>query len=777
MKRPLVAITVMFASGIAAAHEIHSLNFLLILSGIMLFVAVAGCAFFGCRECIFIAAVVFFAAGCTEYAIASRSLEKKATSFSGEYVSAQGFVDSVPEEGEYRTRFVFRITEVTCCDTGRESETSMKVRVILSGRGGISPGYGEGILVKGYFAKPSGSRNPGGFDERTYLAQKGVCGVLFARGDSVVKTGKSGGSEAVKLGNALRKAMTGIINRSLPTQQAALLNGMLIGYRDDLGEDVEKAFADSGLLHIMAVSGANVAFIVLPLLFLFNRTGINRLLSRAIIIVLLKIFILITGFEPSVVRAVIMADVMLLAKIFRRETDVYTSIAFAALVMLLFNPFILFSVGFRLSFAATVSLCLFYANVKKLMKGLKIPDIIKDTIAGTVSAQLGVIPLSAFYFNSVSIISILSNVIVIPLTGIITILGLVMTAVGGISIFFSQAVGHINYAMLSIVLFTAGFTSKLPFAVKTLATPSTAAIAAYYILLILFLWYVPRKSIQIKKALPVAVVVLLVFSLPALAEKILEGKLEVVFIDVGNGDSVYIETPKGYKFLIDGGERGEVVPCLLELGALELDAIIATHEHSDHIGGLEKVMEALVVKRLILPGDTCQPSFEKLVRLAEEKGICVTAVNTGDRIMTGKRMVMEVLHPSRNTRFLGNDGSLVLRLLYGNTAILFTGDVETGAERAMLDRSMDLSAHVLKVAHHGSGTSSSQEFLDTVRPRAAVISAGNHPAHPSDEVVQRLNSMGIAQFCTEEDGAVILKTDGRRVWIKKWLDGLKSRGL
>jgi competence protein ComEC len=212
---------------------------------------------------------------------------------------------------------------------------------------------------------------------------------------------------------------------------------MLIGYTDDLNDTVKSKFSDSGLIHIMSVSGANVAFIVFPLMFIFKRAKINKKISTSIIMATLIIFLFITGFQPSVVRAIIMAIVILLGNLILKESDVLTTISIAAIIMLIANPYTLFDIGFQLSFAATISIVVFYSTIKKFISTKFIPNTIVDVIATTIAAQIGVIPIIAYYFNKISVLSLLSNIFVVPITGFVTIAGIVMVILGSLNIFLA----------------------------------------------------------------------------------------------------------------------------------------------------------------------------------------------------------------------------------------------------------------------------------------------------------------------------------------------------
>ena len=206
--------------------------------------------------------------------------------------------------------------------------------------------YGSGITCGGRLTKPGGAKNPGGFDYDLYLAQKGAGASVFAYPDDISAEERAGGNFFVRLGLFIRKRIVDVIEKSLPRQQAGLLNGMLIGYREGLTDEMQEAFSDAGLLHVMAVSGANVAFLAEPLSFLLKLLRIRKRAANLIIIAFLNLFACVAGFEPSVLRAVSMACVLLLAAVIYREPDIYTTIAVSCIIMLVISPYMLFNIGF-----------------------------------------------------------------------------------------------------------------------------------------------------------------------------------------------------------------------------------------------------------------------------------------------------------------------------------------------------------------------------------------------------------------------------------------------
>ncbi len=774
MKRPLALFCLSLITGIIAAKAFNSYIFILLTSATVGLVSFILLDATGKKRLLSAGIVLFYFIGAFHYLYSYNSNVQKYEEYKGEKVVIKGYIDSAPAIKGARISYIIRTEEIFIKEN-KEKLKSINGKVRLSKLKGDKENlleYGREVTVSGKLNLPKGSTNPGGFDFRGFLSQSGVSATIFAQ-DRNINLGKDiRGNAFVKAGLFLRERIVRVIDKSLPSQQAGLLNGMLIGYREGLSEEVQKVFSDSGLTHIMAVSGANVAFIVFPLVFVFKKLRLKRKVANIIIINILLLFTFVTGFEPSVLRAVIMAIVILIGQVIEREAEVFTSLAFAAMLMLLYNPSTLFNIGFQLSFVATISLVLFYSNIKEKLNFKYAPEFITDVLAGTLAAQLGVIPITVFYFNKLSVVSVLSNLIVAPMVEFITILGSIMAVLGQIHIVFSKLIGLVNSVLLSFVLLISDVTAGFPFAVFSVTTPSLILVVIYYIVVIFLFWYKPKYKVKLKfKHYSIAVALLIIYI--ATVNLIPKG-LEVVFLDVGQGDSAFIRTSSGKTVLIDaGGENmGEsvVIPFLLDYGVERLDLVIGTHGHDDHILGLLPVLKDIKVFNLVIPDIEHKDEYANLLQLAEKKGVKIESCGKGDEIRLDDKTYLTVMHPDKEN-FINksplNNNSLVLKLQYKKVAILFAGDIEKEAESLLLEGKADINTDFLKIAHHGSSTSSTLDFIESARPYAGVISVGNNNfGHPSKDIIDLFSSENIEIFRTDQDGAIILKTYGKNINIK-----------
>jgi len=736
--------------------------------------------------------LLFFCAGGLLLIKSENKYLLKLDEYYGKQISLEGYIDSEVETLPDRLRFVFRADSLGL-SSERTGNIDAKLIVNIYGLEGSASavyrkiGYRTRLSLGAVLDRPKGAVNPGGFNYQRYLATVGVSGTInILNGRDVEVIGSEPGGMLYRLGFKIKNQVLGIVEKSLDKNQAGLLAGMIIGYKDGLDENASEAFRQAGLTHIMVASGMNVAFIILPLMYLFKKIHLGNKAAGLIVIPVLLLFVFVAGFSASVVRAVIMGIIILAGKILMRETDIYTSISAAALILLFINPYIIYDIGFQLSFSATLALVLFYPGIKKAVTLRNMPGILADTLAATLAAQIGTVPVTLYYFNSLSIISIITNLLVVPLVQVITITGFVMVFAGLVNIQLAVLIGNINNTFLSFVLFVAETSAKLPFASLMLPTPPGWLLVTYYAAVLYI--FKGRERLRGKKAFRQAVKASAALSLLLLlAGTVLPKPLTITFLDVGQGDGAFIRTARGTKVLVDGGGReagsksafdiGEavMVPYILDQGTRSIDLVIASHGHLDHTEGLEAVLRNIKVGRVVLP-DTDGNGFEAIKDICMRKGIRLELCKKGDSIRLDRDTRMEVLNPlafsedSLSQQSL-NNSSLMLKLIYKNIKVLFTGDSEMPVEERLLNAGTEVAADLLKVGHHGSVTSSSQAFIDRVRPRYAVVSVGEHNkfGHPSQFVLDRFEERDIKLYRTDECGAVIAKSYGADIKISTML--------
>lgn len=641
--------------------------------------------------------------------------------------------------------------------------------------------YGDVLKIKGRLEKPIGQKNFGEFDYELYLAREKVFTYLnIWQEKDIQKIGENDSNFLVSFSLSARDKIKEITKQTLPQPYSYLLIGMLLGEKNFIPPHLKEVFTEAGIMHILAVSGLHVGIIAMALLALLSMLNLPKKLKLLTLILILIMYASITGFRPSVLRATIMFLLLIGGKLINRSRNLNISLFFAGFLILLLNPLILYDAGFLLSFIVTF----FIINLSPIFQELfsKIVAWIKNPLAVSTAAWIGIFPLSAYFFTKVSIISIVSNILIIPLTVVAVILGFVTFFIGMASISLAGLFANLNYLVLSLITLIAKSFSSLPFAFVYVAQPSILVIILYYLMVffIIELFYIKILSQKIKKkaALIVLSITLLIISVQIFYPA---DNLKVNFINVGEGDCILIEAPNKINILIDGGGTPQsdfdvgskiVVPYLRRKGINEIDLLILTHPHLDHLEGLLPVLKEFKVGMVLDSGLLCDISaYKEFISLIQKKSIPYHKAKAGDNFVFSNNLEIFLLNPLYDSDFYDesdfNNASIVVKLFYKNADFLFTGDIEVTAEKKLLVWQNILQSDILKVGHHGSITSTNLEFLDKVDPRIAIITVGkNHFGHPSQKIIERLEDGNIQIYRTDEDGTIIVRTNGQEYWIR-----------
>ena len=497
-----------------------------------------------------------------------------------------------PDIKENRTVYTVRINKISVSD----AEYFLNSKVLLNiynTKSSVIFSYGDILEVKGILHKPAGALNEGGFDYSRYLKTKDIYVSAYASPNRVKRLEGGGSIGFIQdLVFNVRQFVLTNNEKYLPKEEAALLNGIILGERSSFSEKMNTDFSRSGISHITAVSGMHVAVFLAGISFLLGLVKISKTIKKIISIFAVIIFILITGAFPSVIRAGIMAIIFLLSYAINRDIDALTSLFIAGFIILIYNPVILFHAGFQLSFCATWSLIIFYPLIHKKLKWL--PSYFRAIVAASLSAQLGTLPIAALHFNGISLVSIFSNIIVIPLLFPTLILGVILCIMGAISTFTGLITAGLVYIPLKIILLSSRFFSSFSFAVLRVPSPDFFIFAIY--LLFLFLLYnLLRKKRKIR-TVKISSVLLSILIVSVICFRLWQNSfLEISFINVGQGDAALIRVPGSISILLDAGgsEIGSsfdvgnniVMPFLINRGIMNIDIAMVSHYHYDHAGG------------------------------------------------------------------------------------------------------------------------------------------------------------------------------------------------
>jgi competence protein ComEC len=606
------------------------------------------------------------------------------------------------------------------------------------------------LAVELRLREAAGFRNPGVFNYTAYLAREGIHVVASGRADRVVPLDEAVPSWPVRT----RRRALAIMRDWLPATSAALLGGLLLGDRTALPRDLDDAFRRAGVYHVLAVSGFNVALLASAVFALLVVARAGRRLAAAAAALAVIAFAFVVGPEPSVLRATLMGVLVLGAVLLEREASVLNSLSLAAIVVLALRPQDLLDPGFQLSFAATAGIVL-----APLPRG-----ILLGALGVSVAAQLAVLPVTLAHFNQVATIGVLANLAVVPLAALATVLGLggvglgaLLDTAGGLLL---NATWPVLIALRAVVLVAAA----TPTAVVHLPAPHWTAVVAYVCALGLALvaWRWRGRPGPSARALAMLSSILLVVAVAIEAWPLFraaDGRLRLTVLDVGQGDAMVVELPDGRALLIDAGAGGPhrldagqrvIAPFLWNRGHLSLAAAVLTHMDVDHAGGMA------TIRRLFPIAEA--GSLDSLVAGARRAGVEVAVLggsaSGADNQIAGSR----------------NDTALVLKVHFGRAAFLLASDITARSEAELLRHEAPLAATVLKVAHHGARGSSTPEFLRAVHPTVAVVSVGqgNPYGHPSGDTIGRLLATGARVYRTDQDGAVMLETDGRSLTVTTW---------
>lgn len=700
-------------------------------------------------------------------------------------------------------------------------DLAVEAKLLIRFREPVPLRYGDRIEVEGVLRRPNGQRNPGGFDYRSYLARRGVFGLLYPhRGQEIGPTDRSG-FPLFHWTEGLRRRVERVIDAAYREQQvhAQVLKGMFLGQQSGLSPDVLDAFRNSGSIHILAVSGLHVGLIATVCFFGFSLLRLPRKTTDLLTIAAVVLYACLVGFRPSVFRASLMAVIFLISRIIERDRDLFNLLAFAALVLLLINPAQLWDIGFQLSFAAVASIIYlapkwesFIARIVGLGRTDSTPSSDGAThsrsVLGqaawwvamgfgvTLSAQVGTTLIGAWHFHRIYPIGLVAGLFSVGLAAFLVNITLVSVLFGLIWLPLATPFAYANHFVLLIFLGLVEFFGQSWTVLKT-PVPSFGFIVVYIagcFAVVHWVWVWMHR----KQAMAIGLMVLSIWIWDTAWRE--RGRLlEITFLDVGQGDAAFVRFPDGKSMLVDGGlnssrievneagverragfDNGErtLDPFLCHKGVFRIDLLLLSHPDNDHGGGFAHILREFGVERALgVPHQNLGQSTHRILHeILDAKGIphALGYAGTVDLTSTAR---LELLHPfdaastNLQDKDINND-SLVLKLTYGDVRILFTGDIGRKVESKLVGSGVDLEVAIIKVPHHGSKTSSSAEFLDAVRPQYAIFSLGqrNRYRFPSETVVERYRERGCRILRTDQLGAIRLRTDGRRCWITHYVE-------
>jgi competence protein ComEC len=634
---------------------------------------------------------------------------------------------------------------------------------------------GGALLLEGDGPLPTGARwdrvavigrvAGGGLGSEGFLARRGA-DALF-RLSSYERLGPSR-NPLLRLAQVVRSSLSDGIRTLFPPRESGLLLGLAVGDTSQLDAGLEEDFRATGLGHLLAVSGQNVAMVLAPVI---GMAILLRSSARARFMVgsgTVLVFVLVTGLEPSVLRAGLMAVVAMAGVLWGRPRSPGSVLGAAVLILLVADPRLAGAVGFQLSVAATAGLLLLASPLAARLG--RLPRPVAVAMATTLAAQAGVTPLLLYHFQVVPLGTLPANLLALPAVAPALLLGV---AAAGARLLF-RPVGAVlaGIALLPLRYLEAvadRFASAPVPSITSLGGGTATLMAGIAAVLVTAWWFRSGRRISPTVAAAAALLLPLFVWATALGSGPPSG-LVVRFIDVGQGDAALVTAPDGATLLVDAGPDEDFVATkLASLGVKRIDLVVATHAHADHVAGLPPVLARFPVSLVVEPGCP-RPSaaYSDFLTALLEEDVPVRHPRAGEVLIVGE-LRLDVLSPSAcaaGTESDPNNDSLVFLLTYGEDTVLFTGDVEEPGQESLLEDGVPLAADVLKVPHHGGATSLIEFFVE-VDPKVAVVSVGpNEYGHPVPAILEALAATGADVLRTDLAGDVVVRFDPRGLLVE-----------
>ena len=705
---------------------------------------------------VLISVVAAFA--CHEFSVRKNEMDVPAASA---LTTACGIVETAQSK-KSGMAIVIRSTQAV---TG-EAISPYRIRLTEKRSLPVYPLPGDSLCYEASFYPVMPPTVPGAFDTQGWLKSQ----ELLAYGKFVHWTVYRNSWVPERSFYRFRKWIASRFSDYLDPSETGLLLGLLAGDRGGIPDALRSDFQRSGLVHVLAISGFHVVLLAGMLMIFLKATGLPHRVVRILAIVLLFLYIPVTGGSPAVRRAVLMFAVPQVGALFQRTANTLNSLGVALLFIMIPEPSVIWNPGFQLSVAATMGILMggSWSPLKRLPDELRknkwwarLQSFVVEPTYVTLCATLSTAPFLIHHFKTLSPFAWLGNIVVVP--------AISMGMQAGLFALLSPVDflrEHFCYAARFFLRLASLLTRLL--SDSSQASVTVGPFAPFVLLLcgvLIVLIPVARKN---RVARRFSLACMLLFS-AIFAYKgymaIVEPSWKLTAIDIGQGDSLLLTTPSGSHILVDAGDvkrqdsgKDIIVPYLHHIGVSKLDALVITHADQDHFGGAESIVKMFPVKEMWITDCARideKENWQRVIAEAYRRGILVRDISRGV-LYKEKFFEIKVIHPDTKRCVDANTQSITFRAKgLGHSAIL-TGDLTVQGEKEIMKTDAYLKSDVLKLGHHGSKTSSSRKFLNRVNPELALISSGrkNRFRHPSKQVIQRLDSLKIPYLNTAEKGTI-----------------------
>ncbi len=650
---------------------------------------------------------------------------------------------------------------------------------------------GDRMKANGKVRSPHGYQNPGQINTKMLLRSQGITASLAtgkrgptieARDDDEVSLADRMQRRIVRIRQHYRDSMTAV----MPKEDAAAIFAMLFGGYGGIKPELLEAFTTTGIVHILSVSGSHISLLAAVVAWFGTMLRWPRMIQAAGVIVAISVYSVLAGCVPPVIRSALMGGLTFVALALDREKDARRILLLTGLVMLLVSPLLLYNISFQLSFLATAGLLYLAPGMRRWMLVHHWGEWLAGGLSITLAAQASTLPVLAWYFNQLSLSSLLANVVVVPIVEFIIVVGLLAGVVAFLLPFIGRLIFAFDDLLLGLVFELTKVIAGLPGAMLYFPSLSLGWSVLYYMVLAIpFLpaEYRERLCKGLHRHRRPATVLALAAMVAVLGWRLARpAELTVHFIDVGQGDCALVITPGGHAFLFDtGGTRTGFdvgtridVPYLLHYGVRRVDAIFLSHCHEDHAAGAGGILARLPVGHVYTASEGLA-AYARSMKLGDASPYLrkFSEAHQGEKLTVDGVTIEVVFAPEvQGDGGTGNEASNVYRVSYGQASFLFTGDLVKEQEAQLLAEGHDVASTVLKAGHHGSDTSSSPAFIAAVHPKYVVycVGADNGFGHPKPAIVDRFAAAGVKSCRTDEDGAVVFHTDGKKLRVERYAD-------